>query len=89
MGLQDWAVRGAYGRASKRARERACGWDSNVWKRGSLAGHIETHSCRESRVREILRPVLRAIFQLVLRPFLRAALRNRGFRGFERAGRRG
>lgn len=41
MGLQLWAVRGPYGGRYEAARERACEWGSNTWKRGSLAGHIE------------------------------------------------
>lgn len=87
MGRRKWAEQAPYGGRYEAARERVCERGSNSRGMGSLAGHIEQCPCRESRGSGILRPVLRAIFQLVLHPFLRAALRNRGFRGVERAGK--
>lgn len=67
MGLQDSGVEGSYGRGYERARERVVGWDSNVWKRGSLAGLIRVCSVARRRVPRILRPVLRSTLRPVLR----------------------
>lgn len=52
-GTGKWGAGGAYGRGSKRAWRRACEGRSNVWKRGSLAGHTEgcprrNQGCEES-----------------------------------------
>lgn len=41
LGLQNWGVRGSYGRGYEGTRERGFGWGSDTWKRVFLAGHME------------------------------------------------
>lgn len=67
MGLQIWAARPSYAGRSERTRERGFEWGSNTRGRGFLAGYIEQCPCRESKVAEILRAVLRGYLRVVLR----------------------